>query len=76
MRYHKMHRHWRKFGPPVYMAVAGYIGLINLEEEVTTKGKKKKEGNKVQPTNPDSKEPTTRGHIKDLVAMFKSGAIQ
>ncbi|MDR3471604.1 MAG: hypothetical protein P4M09_07920, partial [Devosia sp.] len=26
-RYFAMHRHWREFGPPTYVAVAMYLGL-------------------------------------------------
>jgi len=25
--YEAMHMHWKKFGPPVYIAVAAYLGL-------------------------------------------------
>lgn len=28
-----MQKHWRENGPPVYMSVAGYLGLIKKPEE-------------------------------------------
>lgn len=73
MRYHKMHRHWEKFGPPAYMAVAGYLGLIKLEDDTPTKGTT---GPKVASVNPENKETMTRGTMKDLAAMFGKGVIQ
>jgi hypothetical protein len=30
-RYYAMIKHWKTNGPPVYMAVAGYLGLIKPE---------------------------------------------
>jgi len=36
-RYNTMIEHWKRHGPPVYMSVAGYLGLIKEE----TKGKPK-----------------------------------
>lgn len=29
LRYYAMQAHWKESGPPVYMAVAGYLGLIS-----------------------------------------------
>jgi hypothetical protein len=27
-----MHKHWREFGPPVYIAVAAYLGIAKAPE--------------------------------------------
>jgi hypothetical protein len=55
------------------MAVAGYLGLIKLEDDTPTKGTT---GPKVASVNPENKETMTRGTMKDLAAMFGNGVIQ
>lgn len=30
--YYAMCKHWKSYGPPVYMAVAGFLGLINTSK--------------------------------------------
>jgi len=34
--YNAMQKHWRLNGPPVYMAVAGYLGLIKEDKKAST----------------------------------------
>lgn len=34
--YNAMQRHWRANGPPVYMSVAGYLGLIKEDKKAST----------------------------------------
>lgn len=61
MKYYRMTDHWKKFGPPVYISVAGYLGLTG----------KNKTGSKPQPGNPFGKTGET-GDLEDL-ANFLSG---
>lgn len=44
--YQRMQDHWLHNGPPVYMAVAGYLGLIKKRSPVNkTTGKQEMTGN-------------------------------
>lgn len=44
--YQKMQDHWLHNGPPVYMSVAGYLGLIKKRSPVhKSTGKKQMTGN-------------------------------
>ncbi len=38
LRFFAMHRHWAEFGPPVYVAVASYLGL-NKPKAATSAGR-------------------------------------
>lgn len=33
--YNAMLTHWGKYGPPVYMSVAGYLGLIKEDKKAS-----------------------------------------
>jgi hypothetical protein len=33
--YEAMHAHWRKFGPPVHISVAAYIGITKNVKKAT-----------------------------------------
>lgn len=37
--YNKMHEHWKKFGPPVHMAVGAYLGFGKDAKKNTESGK-------------------------------------
>ena len=66
-----MVEHWEKFGPPVYIAAAGYLGLIGKET------KKGQAGNGAQETA--SKPIGTsgeRGNLNDLAQLLSgSGGV-
>lgn len=57
--YNKMQDHWEYNGPPVYMAVAGYLGLIKKKPKMITKVI---EGKTVKTRDP--------GNLDELMAMF------
>lgn len=66
--YYKMVDHWTENGPPVYMAVAGYLGLI----------KEKKKGDKPSGSGNSSNDAKRYGNLEELAAMFNGtgGMIQ
>lgn len=57
-----MQEHWEAFGPPVYIAVAGYLKLAKGETAATRRGD----------------EPQQTGNLDELVQMFSGtgGVIQ
>lgn len=57
-----MVEHWKTNGPPVYMAVAGYLGLIKTDKKATSSGGSSQE----------------YGNLEELARMFEGtgGMIQ
>lgn len=57
-----MVEHWKTSGPPVYMAVAGYLGLIKVDKKAS----------------PGSDGPQQYGDLNELARMFEGtgGMIQ
>lgn len=39
-KYNKISEHWAKYGPPVYIAVAAYLGLISTDDKPKPKSSK------------------------------------
>lgn len=65
-----MVEHWKKFGPPVYIAAAGYLGLMGKEE---TKGQ---EGNGAQMASKPIGKSGERGNLNDLAQLLSgSGGV-
>lgn len=58
-RYNAMIDHWLKNGPPVYISVAGYLGIVN----------KKRPGSKAKTK---AEEP---GNLEDLLKMAGPGGM-
>lgn len=44
-KYYAMLKHWKENGPPVYMAVAGYLGLIKPAAKRENASEEEKYGN-------------------------------
>lgn len=69
-RYLKMQDHWLRWGPPVYIPVAGYFRL----------GSASKKGKRSKPSAGDEETKTAhdgeRGNLNELLTMFTGGVIQ
>lgn len=62
--------HWEKNGPPVYIAVAGYLGLIGTKD-----GKKPTGGDAPKASKPIGSN-GEKGNLNDLAALLSgSGGI-
>lgn len=65
-----MQDHWAKFGPPVYIAAAGYLGLIGKE---TPKGQG---GNGAQTASKPIGAVGENGNLNDLAQLLSgSGGV-
>lgn len=59
-RYYAMHRHWREFGPPVYISVAAYLELNKPSPR----------------RPPDiAGDPDDPGNLGELMSRFPGGAL-
>jgi hypothetical protein len=62
--------HWEKFGPPVYIAVAGYLGLIGKKDG------KKGSSNEARPANKPIGTKGDVGNLNDLAQLLSgSGGV-